>query len=51
MFKAEHQVIILSSLPRVIVEDDSPPTMDVGRLLLDPDAVLWRSVAILSRPS
>ena len=49
MFKAEHQVIILSSLPRVIVDDDSPPTMDVGRLLRDPDVEPWRSDAILSK--
>ena len=47
MFKAEHQVIILSSLPRVIVADDSPPTIDVGRLLRDPDVEPWRSEAIL----
>ena len=49
MFKAEHQVIILSSLPRVIVADDSPPTIDVGRLLRDPDVEPWRSEAILSK--
>ena len=51
MFKAEHQVIILSSLPRVIVADDSPPTIDVGRLLRDPDVEPWRSEAILSKPN
>ena len=50
MFKAEHQVIILSSVPRVIVADDSPPTIDVGRLLRDPDVEPWRSEAILSKP-
>ena len=49
MFKAEHQVIILSSLPRVIVDDESPPTMDVGRLPRDADVELWRSVAILPK--
>ena len=51
MFKAEHQVIILSSLPRVIVADDSPPTIDVGRLLRDPDVEPWRNEAILSKPN
>ena len=51
MFKAEHQVIILSSLPRVIVDDESPPTMDVGRLPRDADVELWRSVAILPKPN
>ena len=51
MFKAEHQVIILSSVPRVIVADDSPPTIDVGRLLRDPDVEPWRSEAILSKPN
>ena len=49
IFNAEHQVIILSSLPKVIV-DVSPPTIEVGRLL-DPEednVELGRNAAMLT---
>ena len=50
IFNVEHHVIILSSLPRVM-DDGSPPIIEVGRLLepVEDEVEVLRNVAILLR--